>query len=62
MDLADMAGYLLMDVNAQEQARRVYRFALACAERAKDWNLRAEVLSSMAKQAIWTGGWPATPT
>ncbi|HWR46548.1 MAG TPA: XRE family transcriptional regulator, partial [Pseudonocardiaceae bacterium] len=34
---------------------RVFRFALACAEQAKDWPLRAEVLSSMAKQAIWTG-------
>jgi hypothetical protein len=54
-DLADMAGYLLVDVNAHEEGRRAYRFALACAERAKDWNLRAEVLSSMAKQAIWTG-------
>jgi hypothetical protein len=54
-DLADMAGYLLVDVNAHEEGRRVYRFALACAEKAQDWNLRAEVLSSMAKQAIWTG-------
>jgi hypothetical protein len=33
----------------------VYRFALACAEQANDWPLRAEILSSMAKQAIWTG-------
>ncbi|MGH3830791.1 MAG: XRE family transcriptional regulator [Pseudonocardiaceae bacterium] len=54
-DLAGMAGYLLVDVNAHEEGRRVYRFALACAEKAKDWNLRAEVLSGMAKQAIWTG-------
>jgi hypothetical protein len=54
-DLADVAGYMAVDANAQEEARRVYRFALACAEQAKDWPLRAEVLSSMAKQAIWTG-------
>jgi len=33
----------------------VYHFTLACAEQAKDWPLRAEVLSSMAKQAIRTG-------
>ncbi|MGH3831699.1 MAG: XRE family transcriptional regulator, partial [Pseudonocardiaceae bacterium] len=50
--LAETAGYSAQN---EEEARRVFRFALGCAERAKDWNLRAEVLSSMAKQAIWTG-------
>jgi hypothetical protein len=54
-DLADTAGYTAQEANAQEEARRVFRFALACAELAKDWNLRAEILSGMAKQAIWTG-------
>ena len=50
--LAETAGYTVQN---EEEARRVFRFALACAEQAKDWPLRAEVLSSMAKQAIWTG-------
>jgi hypothetical protein len=54
-DLADVAGYLAVDVGADEQAGRVYRFALFCAEEAGDWPLRAEILSSMAHQAIWTG-------
>jgi len=54
-DLADMAGFLAVDAGAQEEGRRAYGFALACAERAEDWPLRAEVLSSMTKQAIWTG-------
>jgi hypothetical protein len=54
-DLADMAGYIAVDANVHEEGRRAYRFALACAEEAEDWPLRAEVLSSMAKQAIWTG-------
>jgi hypothetical protein len=54
-DLADMAGCMAYDAGAQEEARRVHRFALGCAEQAKDWNLRAEVLSSMAAQAIQTG-------
>ncbi len=54
-DLADVAGYLAVDAGADAQAGRVYRFALACAEQAGDWPLRAEILSSMAKQAIWTG-------
>jgi hypothetical protein len=53
--LAETAGYAAVDVCAHEEGRRAYRFALACAEEAKDWPLRAEVLSSMAKQAIWTG-------
>lgn len=54
-ELAETAGYMAQDANAQEEARRVFRFALACAEQAHDWHLRAEVLSSMAKQAIWIG-------
>jgi hypothetical protein len=33
----------------------VFRFALTCAEKAQDWSQRAEILSSMAKQEIWTG-------
>ncbi|MGH3803087.1 MAG: XRE family transcriptional regulator, partial [Pseudonocardiaceae bacterium] len=51
-DLAETAGYAAQE---PEKARRVFRFALACAEQAQDWPLRAEVLSSMAKQEIWTG-------
>ncbi|MGH3771433.1 MAG: hypothetical protein ACRDRW_08575 [Pseudonocardiaceae bacterium] len=54
-DLADMAGFLAVDFGAQEEGRRAYGFALACAEQAEDWPLRAEILSSMTKQAIWTG-------
>jgi transcriptional regulator with XRE-family HTH domain len=54
-DLADVAGYLAVDAGADAQAGRVYRFALACAEEADDWPLRAEILSSMAQQAIWAG-------
>jgi transcriptional regulator with XRE-family HTH domain len=54
-DLADVAGYMAVDAGVHEQARRVYRFGLACAEEAGDWLLRGEILSSMAKQAVWTG-------
>ncbi|MBV9142524.1 MAG: hypothetical protein JO115_16705 [Pseudonocardiales bacterium] len=53
--LAETAGYLAVDVGAQAEARRVFGFALACAEQAKDWNLRAMVLSCMAMQAVRTG-------
>ncbi len=54
-DLADVAGYLAVDGGADEQADRAYRFGLFCAEQAGDWPLRGEILSSMAKHAIWTG-------
>ena len=54
-DLAAVAGFLAEDAGALEQAGRVYRFALACAEEAGDWPLRGEVLSSMAKKAIRAG-------
>ncbi len=53
--LATTTGYLTEDINAQAEARRVYDFGLACAERAEDWPLRAEILSSMAKQAVRAG-------
>jgi hypothetical protein len=54
-DLADVAGYMALDVGAHEEARRVFGFALARAEEAKDWHLRATVLTDMAVQAIGTG-------
>ncbi|MBV8995195.1 MAG: XRE family transcriptional regulator [Pseudonocardiales bacterium] len=55
--LANVGGFMAVDANAHREADRVYRFALACTEQeqAEDWHLRAEILSSMAKQAIWTG-------
>ncbi len=53
--LAMVAGHLADDANAHEQAREAYYFALACAEKAGDWPLRSDVLSSMAKHAVRTG-------
>ncbi|MGH3696560.1 MAG: XRE family transcriptional regulator [Pseudonocardiaceae bacterium] len=54
-ELAAVAGYIAEDAGAPDQAGRVYRYALSCVEEADDWPLRAEVLSSMAKQAIRLG-------
>ncbi|MGH3718166.1 MAG: XRE family transcriptional regulator [Pseudonocardiaceae bacterium] len=54
-NLADVAAYIALDAGADEEARRVFRFALTCAERAEDWTLRATVLTDMAVQAIWAG-------
>ncbi|MBV9141128.1 MAG: XRE family transcriptional regulator [Pseudonocardiales bacterium] len=54
-DLAQTAGYIALETGAHAEARQIFSFALACAEQAKDWNLRAMILSSMAEQAISTG-------
>ncbi|MGQ0776125.1 MAG: XRE family transcriptional regulator, partial [Pseudonocardiales bacterium] len=52
---AEMAGFMAADDLADEDARKMYSFALACAEEAGDWHLRAEVLCSMSYQASWCG-------
>jgi hypothetical protein len=54
-DLADIAGRMALDVGAHEDARQLFHCALACAEQAGDWHLRAFVLDSLATQAIRTG-------
>ncbi len=54
-DLADGAGWMAHDAYAHDEARRVFRFALGCAEQAGDWHLRAQVLRNMAAQATHTG-------
>jgi hypothetical protein len=49
------AGFMAFDAYAHNDARSMFQFALACAEEATDWHLRAKILSSMARQAIWCG-------
>lgn len=53
--LAHVTGFMAFDAFAHDDARRMFRFALQCAEESGDWHLRAKVLSSMARQAIWCG-------
>ncbi len=53
--LGHTAGFMAFDAYAHADARSMFRFALACAEEAADWHLRAKILSSMARQAIWCG-------
>lgn len=53
--LAHTVAFMAFDGYAHDDARRIFRFALTCAEQAGDWHLRAEVLSSMARQATWLG-------
>ena len=53
--LARITGFMAFDACAHDDARRMFRFALQCAEESGDWHLRALVLSCMARQAIWCG-------
>lgn len=54
-DLADVAAFMAFDACAHDDARRLFDFALGCAEESGDWHLRAKVLSNMARQAIRCG-------
>jgi hypothetical protein len=64
--LAETAEFMAVDECVHDEARRMLRFALGCAEQADDWHLRAYVLESMALQASQAGRpeegltWPST--
>lgn len=53
--LVDIAGWGAFDAGHHDTARRYFRVALHCAEQADDWGLRANILSDMARQAIYLG-------
>lgn len=53
--LGHTAGAMAFDGYAHDDARRMFSLALACAEESGNWHLRAKVLSTMARQAIWRG-------
>ena len=53
--LVDIAGWGSFDAGDHDTARQYFQMALHCAEQADDWGLRANVLSDMARQAIYVG-------
>ncbi len=53
--LGHTAGFMAFDAYAPSDARSMFQLGLTCAEAAGDWHLRGNVLSSMARQAIWCG-------
>jgi transcriptional regulator with XRE-family HTH domain len=53
--LVDIAGWGSFDAGYHEDARQYFRLALHCAEQANDWGLRANILSDMARQAVYVG-------
>jgi hypothetical protein len=46
---------MLFDAYVHEEARDRFAFALQCVEIGGNWHQRANLLSSMARQAIWCG-------
>jgi len=53
--LADAVGWAHFDAGHYRAADRYLRVALHCADQAGEWSLRADVLSDMARQAIYLG-------
>ncbi|MFQ6226494.1 helix-turn-helix domain-containing protein [Nocardia sp. NPDC002869] len=53
--LSHTAGFMAFDACAHRDATEMFGLALKCAEQADAWQLRAKILSSMARHAIWTG-------
>jgi transcriptional regulator with XRE-family HTH domain len=53
--LVDVAGWGAFDAGYHDDARKYFNLALHCAEQGNDWGLRANVLSDMARQAVYVG-------
>ncbi|GAA3298379.1 helix-turn-helix domain-containing protein [Dactylosporangium vinaceum] len=53
--LSSLAGFMAFDAFAHQRARELFTFAFDCARQTSDFHLRAFVLSSMARQAVWCG-------
>ncbi|MFE7720716.1 helix-turn-helix domain-containing protein [Nocardia rhizosphaerihabitans] len=53
--LAHTAAFMAFDACAHRDAESMFALALDCAEESGAVNLRAKILSSMARHAIWTG-------
>jgi hypothetical protein len=53
--LGHVVGSAAFDATRHGEAAAAFSFALTCAEQGGDWHLRAKVLSSMAREAIWRG-------
>lgn len=53
--LGHATAHMAFDACAYDDARQIFKFALACSEEVQSWHLRAKVLSSLARQEIWRG-------
>lgn len=53
--LAHTCGFIAFDGYAFEDARRLLRFGVTCAEDADDWHMRARLLATLARLDTWVG-------
>ncbi|WP_007023736.1 helix-turn-helix domain-containing protein [Saccharomonospora iraqiensis] len=53
--LAKTAGFMSFDACHHDEAHKLFRLALTCAEEADNWDMRAWVLANMTRQAVWIG-------
>jgi hypothetical protein len=53
--LSSVGGAMAFDAYVHDDARRMFAFGLSCAEAVGNWHLRAKLLSTMSRQAVWCG-------
>ncbi|MEV7342231.1 hypothetical protein [Streptomyces sp. NPDC093544] len=53
--LAHICGFMSFDTGDHCETRRIFRFALSCADKAADWHAQVIILASMSRHATWTG-------
>jgi hypothetical protein len=54
-ELCTVAGFMAFDAGVHKDARRAFRFGLACAEQSGNWHVRGRLLGDMAVQAYSCG-------
>jgi hypothetical protein len=53
--VAELCTVAAFDAGAHDDARRAFRFGLACAEQSGNWHVRGRLLGDMATQAVEGG-------
>jgi hypothetical protein len=54
-NLCSVAGFTAFDAGVQDDARRAFRFGLACADQSDNWHVRSWLLYNAAVQAMYCG-------
>jgi hypothetical protein len=54
-ELCTVAGFMAFDAGVHDDARRAFRFGLACAEQSGNWHVRNRLLNDMTVQAVECG-------
>jgi hypothetical protein len=54
-ELCTVAGFMAFDAGVHDDARRAFRFGVACAEQSGNWHVRARLRGDAATQAVECG-------